>query len=537
MTSLRPYQVKARADIYAAYSAGSRAVMLQLITGGGKTVIFVEIIKDFLKAGKRVIMVAHREELITQAWQTLYNKEIYAGVIKSGNPENFTLPCQVASIQTICRRAKLPRADLVIFDEAHHSQDDNSYGDVLTKHFPYARVLGVTATPYRLSGLGFTSIFDKLIQGPTFQELVDMGYLSPLRYFIAHNPDLSKVKVKNGDFVIEELHKAMGMAPLVKSYHEHCDGMAGLVFAVNIPHSQEIVRQYLAAGIPGAHVDANTPADERKKLFQLLRDKKIKILSNVGIATEGTDIPTIDFVQLARPTKSLSLFCQMIGRVTRVSPGKEFGFVLDNGGLYLEHGMPDQAFDWQSHFVGRPKGKKKKVEEMIEIIELVAEDEDGERVISRKPEEVEGLKLIEVRHLPKDRIVNMKSLKEFDKHHAMFQNMKNIPKPGQTAFFKYQDLCKRNSWMMNKEVWDYLIEKLVNDPIEREKNLERVFQITVEAIMRENNQTSAQNLISTAAKLHQERISKIRSSGMPLGFLMKQKSAYFKTLNPEKVND
>jgi superfamily II DNA or RNA helicase len=314
---LRDYQVKGVNDIFTQWKAGKKSVMFQLVTGGGKTVLFVDIIKKFIKAGKRVILIAHREELISQAWQTLYKNEILAGIIKSGTPENFHLPCQVASIQTICRRNRLPKADIVIIDEAHHVLDDNSYGDVLLRHFPYAYVLGVTATPYRLGGRGFTKTFDVLVEGPPFTYLSERGYLCPFKYYVSYNPDLSKVKVQRGDYGIDDLEKAMELAPIVDSYLENCKGMSGISFAVNIEHSQKIVRQYLNAGIPAAHVDANTDIETRRNLFQQLRDKKILVLVNVGIATEGTDIPNIDFTQLCRPTKSLSMFLQMVGRGTR----------------------------------------------------------------------------------------------------------------------------------------------------------------------------------------------------------------------------
>jgi superfamily II DNA or RNA helicase len=542
---LRSYQTKGEADIFQQWKDGKKSIMFQLVTGGGKTVLFVNIIKKFMRAGKRVVLVAHREELIKQAWDTLYKNEIMAGIIKSGIPENFHMPCQVASIQTICRRSKLPKADLVIFDEAHHSQDDNSYGDVLLKHWPYARVLGVTATPYRLGGKGFTSLFDTLVQGPPFKSIVDQGYLVPFKYFVSYNPDLSNAKVARGDYVADDISKAMQLAPIVESYLEHCKGKSGICFAVNIHHSNLIVRQYIERGIPAAHVDANTDITVRRKMFQDLRDKKILVLVNVGIATEGTDIPNIDFVQLARPTKSLALFLQMVGRVTRplwesiqhgnndeerraliASSGKPFGIVLDNAGLYLEHGLPDQVFDWHAHFIGYDKRAKKKPD-LIEIIEFVAEDENGNTFTSRLPKEVEGLKLIEVNYIEKQKIINLTSLKEFDKNLEIFKRLPHVNKVGFIAYKNYYDYCRKNSLMMSEEVWAYLNKRLIQEPAQERIKLSKDFETSCRIITDNNERDIAQKMIEQAKNLHEGRIKKIERVSVPASFLRDERERYY----------
>lgn len=552
--ALRPYQVKGEADIFEAWKSGIKSVMFQLVTGGGKTVLFVSIIKKFLRAGKRVVLVAHREELIKQAWETLHKNEILAGIIKSGTPQNFHLPCQVASIQTICRRSTLPKADLVIFDEAHHSQDDNSYGDVLLRHFPYARVLGVTATPYRLGGKGFTAIFEKLIMGPSFNSIVEMGYLVPFRYMVAYNPDLSAARVQRGDYVSEDIDKAMQLAPIVDSYLEHCKGLSGICFAINIDHSNRIVRQFIERGIPAAHVDANTAIEVRRKMFQDLKDKKILVLVNVGIATEGTDIPNIDFVQLARPTKSLSLYLQMVGRVTRplfnaIKDGKTdedrrigiamsekpHGIVLDNAGLYLDHGMPNKIFDWNKHFIGEQKKDKKKIDEIIEIIEFVAEDEDGKLFRSKIPSEVEGLKLIEVNHLEKQKVVNLTSLKEFDKVFEMFKRMPKIEKKGYVAFKNYCDFCRRNSLLMSDEVWAYLRKRLIDEPEHMAAEATRVYERDVELLRSTNSEPYLSPMIKAATELYESRIQKIKATSVSSRYLSEEREKYF-AQNKAKVS-
>lgn len=549
--ALRTYQQRGEADIFQQWKEGRKAVMFQLVTGGGKTVLFVNIIKKFLMAKKRVVLVAHREELISQAWDTLYKNEIMAGVIKSGMPENYQMACQVASIQTICRRTKLPPADLVIFDEAHHTQDDNSYGDVLLKHWPRARVLGVTATPYRLGGKGFTTVFDTLVQGPPFKDIVGMGYLVPFKYYVAYNPDMTNVKMQRGDYLQEDIAKAMQLAPIVDSYLEHCRGKSGICFAINVDHSNLIVRQYIERGIPAAHVDANTDIKIRRKLFQDLRDKKILVLVNVGIATEGTDIPNIDFVQLARPTKSLSLYLQMVGRVTRplfefikgadtnderragiAGSPKPFGIVLDNAGLYLDHGLPDQEFNWHNHFIGQDKKQKNKPE-MIEIIELVAEDEDGRLVRSKIPDEVQGLKLIEVNHIEKEKIINLTSLKEFDKNFEIMKRLPKVSKPGYVAYKNYYEYCRKNSLMMSEEVWNYLNQRLVEEPAEHLKNLDKSYQRDLE-LMR--SQGASDLMLKQSQAMQADRLARASRVAVSGRYLTTEREQYFRDVMKDKVS-
>jgi superfamily II DNA or RNA helicase len=490
-SDLRPYQAQAEKEIFEAWKSGLKNIMFQLVTGGGKTVLFVDIIRKFVAKGRRVILIAHREELITQAWDTLYKNEIYAGVIKADVKPNYSMPCQVASIQTLIRRKNLPPADLIIIDEAHHSQDDNSYGQVIANHFAESFVLGVTATPYRLGGKGFTDVFQKLICSISFKDLVNQGWLVPIRYFVASRPDLSKVNMSKGDYENEALGVAMGNAPLIESYFEHCKGMCGAVFAVNIEHSLKIVDQYNAAGVPAAHLDANTPTEKRKQLLKNFKEGKIRIISNVGIITEGFDFPNMEFVQLARPTKSLALYLQMVGRVTRTDYNvikhavndehrcqlislskKPCGIVLDNASLFEEHGLPDQDFNWQVYFEGIPKRKKKEITDEIEMIEYVAEDTDGRVVKSQLPSEIEGLKLIEVTHSIKEKIIRVTSLKELDKNVEMFKRMPKLGnKAGFAAYKAYREYCRKNNILITEEMWDYMINKLSVIP---ESELSRV---------------------------------------------------------------
>lgn len=544
---LRPYQEQGFHEIIESWRSGNINILYQLVTGGGKTVLFVHLIKMMVKAGKRVMLIAHREELINQAWQKLYDNEIYAGIIKADVKPNYALPCQVASIQTICRRKELPDCHFIIIDECHHAMDDNTYGRVLIDSFPRARVLGVTATPYRLSGKGFTKLFERMIQGPSFRDLVSSGYLAPVRYFVSSMPNLDDIKIDKGEYNADQAEEAMKMAPLVESYREHCEGMSGVVFAVNVGHSNRIVDQYMTAGIPAAHIDANTHPDKRKFILSEFRAGRIKVISNVGIITEGFDFPDMQFVQLARPTKSLSLYLQMVGRVTRTNhedtkhaatdearviavarSRKPFGIVLDNAGAWKEHGLPDQDIDWNVHFEGYERRKKKKGQ-VIEIVEsYIAEDEDGRRVMTDDPEELEGLKLIEVTRTVREKIVNIVSIKELDAQLIKLARIPHIKKVGFAAYAAYKTHCRKNHILMSVEVWDYIKLKLVDDPGKTIKQQAEILEKDFDTINAQDiPEDEKEFLRGIRQKKHDKVVEQPKRIKIPTAFWQKEMQAYF----------
>lgn len=493
---LRDYQKEGFNDIVQAWDKfGAEVVMFVLATGGGKTVTFVELIKRAIFAGRRVLLIAHREELIVQAWNTLYRQNIYAGIIMAGYPENPTLKVQVCSIQTLQRRKNLPPADEIYIDEGHHAQPENTYGRII-KHYSSAKILLVTATPYRLSGDGFMYLRagtpTHLIVNRTVRQLVDAGWLVPIKYYAASIPDLSDIKVQKGDYVEAEAQKAMELAPLVDSYLEHAKGKCGVTFSVNISHSIQVCSKYQYAGIPCEHLDGGTEDKERQRILSDFRCGLVKIISNVGIITEGFDFPDLEFVQLARPTKSLSLYLQMIGRVTRpegglvdkyeeahlrraaiASSGKPCGIVLDNAGAWTEHGLPDQDHPWDYYFRGTKKQKKEEVIEEMEMLVYVAEMADGTVVRRHKAKEVEGLKLVEITKERRRKAINVTSIKEFDRLFAIYKNQQHMKKPGYMAARGFFEYCKRMNVLLVDEIWDYLWRKLISDPEDKIELIKR----------------------------------------------------------------
>lgn len=387
---LRPYQRDGIAKIFDAWRNEARSVLYQMPTGTGKTVLFCEIVRKGYVAGRNILIAVHRKELIEQICDKLREQNIDAGVILAGNHADYTKIVQVASIQTLLRRDH-PAAHLVIIDECHHAKAE-SYRR-LWALYPDAKFLGVTATPTRLSGEGFEDVFDVLIQSGQIDDFIRQGFLVPLKYHVGVTPDLSKVKKQGGEYINNVLGRLMTdrncMADVLKSYRRYLDGRATLVFAVNVEHSREIVARFTADGIPSAHIDAQTPAADRADLLARFKRKDLLVISNVEIITEGFDFPGCEAVLLARPTKSLALYLQMVGRVMRPAPGKDAGIVLDNAGLWQDHGLATIARDWTLH------GKAKKLGNPVKLAAMTDDDEliDVSRV---PPQEIQGVDLLEL---------------------------------------------------------------------------------------------------------------------------------------------
>lgn len=365
MVQLRPYQKQKIQEIYEAWQ-NHRSVMLQMPTGTGKTVLFNQIVKDELANNSKVLIIAHRKELIDQNVARLWNDfRIQAGTITANGQCDSSIPVQVAMIQTLSNRNKQEVLDFnpstVIVDEAHHVPA-KSYRE-LWETYPDAKFLGVTATPIRLNGEGFKDLFDTLIVSKSIKEFIEDGYLAKVKY-IGRPPllpkiDLSDIAIIGGDYDSDQLSEKMCeeavMANLIKSYLDHAKGKKMIVFAVTTDHSKSIAERYQSAGFTATHIDSDTSQKERNEIINKFRSGEIRILSNVGIISEGFDVPDCEVVQLARPTKSLVMYLQQVGRCMRPSRSKPYSIVLDNVGLYDEFGSPKDHRDWSLEAITRAK--------------------------------------------------------------------------------------------------------------------------------------------------------------------------------------
>jgi DNA repair protein RadD len=345
---LRPYQAKAIDEARDAFRT-NRAVLFQLPTGGGKTVTASTVVHGAAQKRNRVWWLTHRRELASQASRTFYDLGIPHGLIQAGGVSDPNALVQVASIQTIARRlANLPEPALIVFDEAHHI--GAAQWDQVFNHYPRAKILGLTATPWRLDGQGLGRWFGHMIEGPTVRQLIDEGSLCDFRLFAPSVPDLSGVATLAGDFKSGALAKAMDRPAIVGDaighYRHLCAGKRAVVFAAGVANSQSIVAQFNAAGIPAEHVDGGMTTAERDAVVDRFRRGETLILSNADLFGEGFDVPAIEAVILLRPTKSLSLYLQQVGRALRPMPGKDVAIILDHAGNSLRHGLPDDVREW-----------------------------------------------------------------------------------------------------------------------------------------------------------------------------------------------
>ena len=370
--SLRPYQVSSKKEIYETWLS-VRSVLFQMPTGTGKTRLFASIIKDIRTISiekaiipqPRILVLAHRTELIEQISNTITNKyHITCGIIKSGIWENMDALVQVASVQSLTRRlarwGTVPFG-LIVIDEAHHALA-KTYLKICSA-FPDARILGVTATPCRLNGESFRKIFDKLIVSPAVQKFIDMGYLSKFQYYsikptAQFQYDIDNIHYfgANGDYAEKELmnlcDKTQVRAQLIKSYNKYAKGKKGIVYTINKTHNKHVAQQYQNIGVSVATIDSDTPAEERRRIVFDFRNGKYDIICNVNIFSEGFDCPDIEFIQLARPTLSLSLYLQQVGRALRIADNKTYALILDNVGSYNKFGLPNKPIDWNRYFNG-----------------------------------------------------------------------------------------------------------------------------------------------------------------------------------------
>lgn len=320
-------------------------MLLVAPTGAGKTVSAVDIVDRCVSRGRRALVVVNRRVLTEQTTHKLLEAGLHDfGVVMSGDPRQRPgAPVQVASIQTLLARGARPPADLVIVDEAHLSATDGYRK--LREAYPNALWLGLTATPYRLDGQSLGDSYDSYVQVSTLSELIAQGYLVQPRVFAPTTPQLLGLarKGRRGDFVEKELAETMDRSALtgdiVRHWHRLAAGKRTAVFAVNVAHSNHIVERFNATGVPAAHIDGETPERQRVEILAKLVAGEILVVSSCGVLSYGWDCPPTEALILARPTQSLALYIQMVGRGLRASPGKTEALILDHAANTVRHGF------------------------------------------------------------------------------------------------------------------------------------------------------------------------------------------------------
>ena len=333
----------------------NRRVLAQLPTGGGKTAVATHIAESVIARGNSAWFVCHRDELITQTSLTFGKFGLNHSFVASGRRTDLRQPLQLCGIETLKNRLiQLPRPKLVIWDECHHlaAAGWRKVQDAL----PDAFHLGLSATPVRSDRRGLDEYFDEMVNGPEPSWLIDEGYLSDYRAFAPSTPDLSGIRKSGDDISTTGAEAAMRKPKLVGDAVSHwrklARGLRTVGFCVSIKHSQFMAATFNAAGIPAAHLDGNTPEDERKRVIRDFADGKILVLFNVDLFGEGFDLSavaqkdvTIDCVIQLRPTYSLGLHLQQLGRALRPAPGK-IAILIDHAGNIARHGLPDDERAW-----------------------------------------------------------------------------------------------------------------------------------------------------------------------------------------------
>jgi superfamily II DNA or RNA helicase len=358
--TLRPYQNQLANDIRAAFGSGANRPLAVSPTGSGKTVLFSYITSQVLKRGSRVIIVAHRREILDQISATLKRVGVPHGFIQAGKSAS-TQPAMVASIQTLARRLDtVPAPDLVIIDEAHHSVS-KSYVQMFAA-WPTAKFIGVTATPERLDGKGLGAMFDRMVMGPSVQWLIDNGFLAqPVYYAPREVVDLSQVHTVAGDFDRSEAEEIVDTPRItgdaVTHYVRFCNRQRAVAFCISVAHAQHVADTFNSCGIPSASIDGTLDPEVRKQRVEDLTAGKILVLTSCELISEGFDLPAVNAAILLRPTHSLSMHLQQVGRALRPYPGKTNAIILDHVGNCLRHGLAEQERDWD--LSGREKRLKK----------------------------------------------------------------------------------------------------------------------------------------------------------------------------------
>lgn len=343
-----------------------RSVLMVSPTGSGKTVMFNHMVEGAQRKGKRVLIVVHREELI---YQTSAGLSVPHGIISPRERHTDDL-VQIAMVQTLVNRLKRMEAtpDLIVVDEAHHAVPGSGWGKVLD-HWESSRVVGATATPQRLDGRGLGRVaggyFDELVEGPTTSFLTELGFLSPS---IAFGPpeqlNLADIRKTGGDYNLHDLEEAMGSrvitGDVIKHYERHMRRMPAIGFTVSIADAHRRAEDFKMAGYRAAALSGETNQHERAKMIHDLGTGQLEVLFSCGVVSEGTDIPAVAGALLLRPTTSLALALQQMGRALRPFPGKKHAVILDHAGNIERHGLPSTPREWTLE--GAEKKNRKQTE-------------------------------------------------------------------------------------------------------------------------------------------------------------------------------
>ena len=401
MFQLRPYQAEAKQAILNAWDEGYRKTLLVLPTGCGKTVVFSSVAENQVSRGRRVLIMAHRGELLDQAANKLREASGLESALEKAESTSLGshFPVTVGSVQSLAQEKRLARFPKnyfqdIIVDEAHHCLSD-SYQRVLA-HFPDANVLGVTATADRADKRNLGTYFDNLAYEYSMAKAIREGYLCPIRaQMIPLELDIEDVGVSNGDFSAGEVGSALEpyLEQIAGEMVNYCRGRKTVVFLPLIATSQKFCRMLNALGLRTAEVNGNSA--DRSEVLADFEAGKYDVLCNSMLLTEGWDCPAVDCIVILRPTKIRSLYQQMVGRGMRLSQGKENLLLLDFLWLTARHDLCHP-----SALISRDEKIAQNIDKQIEDgaeVDLIEAEEKAERDILAEREAALAMQLEEMR--------------------------------------------------------------------------------------------------------------------------------------------
>lgn len=368
---LRPYQDEMIQGVREKLRT-STAVLLQAPTGAGKTQMATAMVRNAVQKGGRPWMIVHRDFLVDQTSKTFERAGIEHAFIAAGRRWNPYAPAQICSIDTL--RSRLDRVPpdrwptVIFVDEGHHACSSTWSRVIRWAIERGSKVVGLSATPERLDGKGLNELFGAIQLGPSLAWLIEQGYLSKYNAFAPTIPDLGAVGSRGGDYKTDELEAELDkdelVGDLVSHYSRLAAGKRAVYFCVSIAHSQHVARAFKNAGISAVHLDGSDSSDVRRSAARSMALGELDVICNVGLLGEGYDLAaqagmdvTIECVGMARPTQSLAMYLQQVGRALR--PKDEPAVILDHAGNIMAHGLPDDDRDWQLEPREKKKGRKK----------------------------------------------------------------------------------------------------------------------------------------------------------------------------------
>lgn len=346
---LRPYQIDIVNQARTLMQNGHKSILIQSPTGSGKTALTAHMLKTAVSKNMPSWFIVHRRELVKQSMRAFDKIGLYHGVIANNFIEDYQPLSQICSIQTLVNRfGRLKQPQLIVWDECHHVAA-KGWAKIF-EVFPSAFHIGLTATPERLDGKGLGQYFKTMVNGPSVEWLIDNGYLSKYRLFAPSSPNMVGIHTKMGDFVKSELTDLIDRPTItgdaIKHYIKYASGKRAVVFCVSVEHSKHVCDQFNSAGIKAEHVDGETESEIRDAAIKRFDSGETRVLCNVELFGEGFDLPSLEVAILLRPTQSLGLYLQQVGRCLRPSPGKECAIILDHSGNCERHGLPSEDRQW-----------------------------------------------------------------------------------------------------------------------------------------------------------------------------------------------